>query len=88
MPAYKLVVRPGVLKDVKSIPKATLLKLRSAMRTLADEPFARGTSKLQGTEDTFRIRVGDYRIIFDIDSNEKIVTIIHVAHRRDVYRKY
>ena len=48
MASYKLVVRPGVSKDVKSIPKATLLKVRSARRVLADEPCVWGSSKLQG----------------------------------------
>jgi len=88
MASYRLVIRPSVLKDVRDIPKAVLQRIKTAMQSLADEPFARGTSKLQGSEDTFRIRVGDYRIVFEVDSGEKIVKIIHVAHRRDVYRKY
>jgi len=88
MASYRLVIRPSVRRDVKDIPKSVLKRITTAIYSLADEPFARGTSKLQGSEDTFRIRIEDYRIIFDVDSGEKIVNIIHVAHRRDVYRKY
>jgi mRNA interferase RelE/StbE len=60
----------------------------STIGSFADEPLPRGTTKLKGTERSFRIRVGEYRIIFEIDFDEKIVSVVHVANRRDVYRKY
>lgn len=60
----------------------------SSIRALANEPLPRGTTKLKGSENTFRVRVGEYRIIFEIDFDEKVVSVVHVANRRDVYRKY
>jgi len=54
---------------------------------LANDPFPRQTSKLEGGEELFRIRVGDYRVIYGVDRAAKLVTIHHVRHRREVYRK-
>lgn len=88
MAAYRLFIRPAVHKDVRDVPKAVLLRIRTAIKGLADDPFARGVAKLQGSENTYRIRIGNYRIIFEVNSAEKRVDIVHVAHRRDVYRKY
>jgi len=88
MESYRLLVRPAVHRDVKHIPGLVLQRIMNAMRSLAENPLPRGASKLHGSENTFRIRVGDYRIIYDVDRAERVVNILHVAHRRDVYRKY
>jgi mRNA interferase RelE/StbE len=88
MDFYRLDIRPSVRRDVDGIPKPVLTRIMSAIRELSKEPLSRGTTKLKGSESTFRIRVGEYRIIFEIDFSERVVSVVHVAHRRDVYRKY
>jgi len=54
---------------------------------LADEPFPHGCDKLAGSDHTYRIRVGDYRVVYEVFTNSKIVEIQRVRHRKDVYRK-
>jgi mRNA interferase RelE/StbE len=88
MGSYKLNIRPSVRRDISDVPKPVLKRIMSAIRALENDPLPRGTTKLKGSQDTFRVRVGEYRIIFEVDFSERIVSIIHVANRRDVYRKY
>ena len=57
-----------------------------AMESLADDPMPVGGKKLVGSDHTYRIRVGDYRIVYDIQNARLIVFVIRVRHRRDVYR--
>ena len=57
-----------------------------AVEALADAPRPSGCKKLQGSEDTYRIRVGDYRVIYSVDDSILIVAIERIRHRREVYR--
>lgn len=61
-------------------------RIASAIDDLAYEPRPRGTSKLAGRDD-YRIRVGDYRIVYAVDDDEHVVLLAKIAHRRDVYRR-
>jgi mRNA interferase RelE/StbE len=58
-----------------------------AIESLGNEPFPHQTIKLEGAEGLFRIRVGDYRIIYEVDRRKRQVIIHHVRHRRDVYKR-
>jgi mRNA interferase RelE/StbE len=75
MTSYKVVLKPSVEKDLRSLPKAK------------DEPYPRQSIKLSGAEHLYRLRVGDYRIIYSIAQEEKQIIVHYVRHRRDVYRK-
>ncbi|HAJ31926.1 MAG TPA: hypothetical protein DCK79_00910 [Candidatus Atribacteria bacterium] len=57
------------------------------MESLAKNPFPRQYRKLQGTDNFYRIRIGDYRVIYQVDNNKDFLTIYYIRHRRDVYRK-
>jgi mRNA interferase RelE/StbE len=61
-------------------------RIEGAIDELADDPRPRGVEKLEGLG-TYRIRVGDYRVVFAVDDGERIVTIAKIAHRREVYRR-
>jgi mRNA interferase RelE/StbE len=87
MASYKVVPKPSVEKDLRSLPKSTIVRVIKQFEELASEPFPRQTVKLQGGEELYRIRVGDYRVIYGVDRAAKLVTIHHVRHRREVYRK-
>jgi mRNA interferase RelE/StbE len=87
MASYKVVPKPSVEKDLRSLPKSTIVRVIKQIDELAKEPFPRQTVKLQGGEELYRIRVGDYRVIYGVDRAAKLVTIHHVRHRREVYRK-
>jgi mRNA interferase RelE/StbE len=86
MASYKVVPKPSVEKDLRLLPKSTIARVIKQIDKLADNPFPRGTAKLEGGEELYRIRVGDYRVIYGVDGAAKVVTIHHVRHRREVYR--
>jgi len=83
---YDLQVRPSVWRDVERIPKKDLKKILARMESLRDDPRSAGNVKLSGLE-YYRIRQGDYRIVYEIDDSHSIVTIAKVGHRGNVYRK-
>jgi mRNA interferase RelE/StbE len=78
----------AVEKDFRAFPRNILIKILSVIENLSQEPFPRRSSKLEGTENTFRIRVGDYRIVYEVVKKERIVDILYVRHRREVYRNF
>jgi mRNA interferase RelE/StbE len=57
-----------------------------AVESLAENPYPTGTRKLAAAEFTYRLRIGDYRVIYTIDDNVLIIEIVRVGHRKDVYR--
>ena len=87
MASYKVASKPSVEKELRSLPKSTIVRVIKQIDKLANEPFPSQTVKLKGGEDLYRIRVGDYRVIYGVDRHAKLVTIHHVRHRREVYRK-
>jgi mRNA interferase RelE/StbE len=85
MAAYELVFRKSVAKELRSLPKRDLQRVLSRIDTLADEPRPAGAEKLSGRE-LYRIRQGQYRIVYEIADQRLIVTVVRVGHRRDIYR--
>ncbi len=72
-------------RELASTPAITLSHIRDAIRALGDDPRPSGCRKLAEREG-WRIRVGDYRVIDEIDDGDHAITILHIGHRRDVYR--
>ena len=73
------------MKDYRRLHGSVADRIAAAIDGLAINPRPTGTAKLAGRGD-FRIRVGDYRIVYAVDDAERIVIIARIAHRRDVYR--
>jgi mRNA interferase RelE/StbE len=86
MDGYKLLIKRAVFKDIKDIPKEDLERIDERMRALKFDPRPVGCQKLT-LEERYRIRSGDYRIIYALDDKERIVRILKIGHRREVYRK-
>lgn len=84
--SYGIQFRTAVEKDLKNLPKAIILRVVKQIIALQVEPLPPKVVKLKGTENQYRIRVGDYRIIYEVDHKLKRITIQFVRHRRDVYR--
>ena len=63
-----------------------VVRVVAAIKELADNPYPQGVKKLSGFDRTFRIRVGDYRVLYDIYENRLVIEIIRIRHRKDVYR--
>jgi mRNA interferase RelE/StbE len=85
MASYKIVFKKSVAKDLKSIPKKDVKRIISAIQKLADNPRPPQSKKLSGQE-RFRIRQGNYRILYTIEDNRLIVCVVKVGNRRDVYK--
>lgn len=85
--SYTLQFKPAVEKDFKSLPKTTILRVFKQILRLQNDPFPPQSNKLSGMTHFYRIRVGDYRIVYDVDEKTEIVVIHYVRHRRDVYRQ-
>ena len=83
--SYGLLIRRGAQKELAGLPRDAYLKVRDSIRTLAERPRPPGCKKLTGREG-WRIRVGAYRVIYEIDDTDEVVTELHVGHRRDAYR--
>ena len=86
MASYNIDFKPSVHKDFRRLPKSVAERVMKRIEKLNDEPFPRGVDKLEGVERLYRIVVGDYRIIYEVDTQTKQVMILYVRHRRDVYR--
>jgi len=86
MASFRLVTKRSAAKEIERLPTK---KLRRAIvrriQSLADEPRPPGCVKLSGA-DKYRIRIGDYRILYRIDGDELIVVVVRVAHRKNAYR--
>jgi mRNA interferase RelE/StbE len=84
LPAWKLKISQSVLKDLRDLPKDDRGRAALAVLELAATPYPHGAEKLKGYEYTYRVRTGDYRIVYEVVGEE--VTVIAVRHRKDVYR--
>lgn len=82
--SYSVRIFRRAQKELAALPQFVYPRVRDAIRGLADIPRPPGCKKLTG-RNGWRIRVGDYRVIYEIDDGAQIITIMHVGHRRDVY---
>jgi mRNA interferase RelE/StbE len=83
---YRLVVAPTAKKELKRLPEKTTERILKAVEALADNPRPHGSLKLEGTQNQYRIRVGDYRVIYSIADDVLTVLVIRIRHRKDAYR--
>jgi mRNA interferase RelE/StbE len=83
---YRLTIKRTAERDLRQLPSSLFLRVNQHILSLRQEPRPPGVRKLQGAEIGWRLRVGDYRIIYQIDDAARTVTIVRVRHRRDVYR--
>ena len=84
---YRLKIKDQALKALQKISEPDQGRIRRRIDALADDPRAPGTKKLQGADDLYRLRVGDYRVIYQIQDDVLLVLVVRVGHRKDVYRK-
>ena len=85
MERYRLVFRKSVTKDLHRLPKKDVARIVKCFRGLADEPRGPGCERLSG-EERYRVRVGVYRVVYEIKDDVLIVAVVKVGHRRDIYR--
>jgi mRNA interferase RelE/StbE len=83
--SYRLLIKPSAVKELEALPRKDRQRVVSRIQGLARTPRPAGCEKLSGS-DRYRVRQGDYRIIYSIEDVELVVLVVRVGHRRDVYR--
>ena len=86
MSLYDVRLMPQAQKDLDGFSGKLLSRFEDIILGLYDEPRPRNSKKLSGGGSRWRIRVGDYRILYEIDDPQKIVKVYRIAHRKEVYR--
>jgi mRNA interferase RelE/StbE len=84
---YAVSLARRAQKDLDKLPGQLFERLLEALAALGEDPRPHGCEKLHGPEDGFRIRAGDYRILYDIDEARHEVLVLRVKHRREAYRE-
>lgn len=85
MASYRIEIKRSAAKEIADLPKADCQRVVAKVQVLASDPRPDGCEKLSGAE-KYRIRQGNYRILYEIEDASKIVTIVKVGNRKDVYR--
>ena len=83
---YTIIYRGSVKREMRRLDAVAARRVDAAILALADNPRPPGCVKLSGPSDLWRIRVGDYRVVYEIRDRQLIVVIVGIAHRREVYR--
>ncbi len=85
--AYSIKIKKSVEKDLRKLPNAVVIRVVEAIEALKDNPYPRQSKKLKFTEKTYRLRVGNYRIIYQVDEEKKEIIVYHVRHRENAYKE-
>lgn len=85
MAKYSLEIKQSAQKELDALDDPLFTRLDRKIITLSENPRPAGCTKLKGHKDTWRIRIGDWRVLYIIDDAARVVSITRVAHRREVY---
>jgi mRNA interferase RelE/StbE len=85
--AYVVAFKPAAVRDLRKLPEDARRRVAARIDALAAEPRPAGVEALQGASDLYRIRVGDYRVLYQLRRTALVVLVVRIGHRRDVYRR-
>lgn len=86
MASFKVLIKPSAVKEIEAIDgKRDRRRVVGRIQDLANDPRPPGCEKLSG-EEKYRVRQGDYRIVYGVDDENSTVTVVKVGHRREIYR--
>jgi mRNA interferase RelE/StbE len=83
---YRIEVSPAALRTLRKLDRPALLRVQAAIELLAANPRPPGAKKLVGGEGEWRVRTGDYRVVYEIRDSVLQILVLSVGHRRDIYR--
>lgn len=83
---YEILLARRAERDLKRLPADEFHRIIREIKTLAENPRPPGCHKIVGSERDWRIRVGDYRVIYEVDEKARVVRVMRVRHRREAYR--
>jgi mRNA interferase RelE/StbE len=84
--AYRVEFAPKAQRQFKDLDRSVQVRLGRRIESLAENPRPQGIKKLSGEEDLYRLRVGDYRILYQVQEKRLIVLVVGVGHRSEIYR--
>jgi len=86
MGSYKIEWKKSALKELYRLPQNYIPRVIAAVENLVSDPFSSRVKKLTGSERTFRLRVGSYRVIYEVEEDRLVIHILRVRHRKEAYR--
>ena len=86
MASYRIEWKPSALKELRKLPNQAIGRVVVAVEAFKENPFSHGSRKLAGGRPAYRIREGDYRVIYTVSDALLIIEIVKVGHRKDVYK--
>jgi mRNA interferase RelE/StbE len=87
MASFRIEWKQSARNELKKLEKAAIGRILEAVAALADNPHPVGSKKLRGSEHTYRIRVGDCRVVYSVYSDVRVIEIIRAGPRKDIYRR-
>ncbi len=87
MGLFRIDLKGSTDRDLKRIDKQYIPRILKAIESLVENPFSVQSKKLKDSESCYRLRVGDYRVIYQVDQENKTVVIYHIRHRKDAYKR-
>ena len=85
MESYRIVIKKSAAKEIEKIEKKDRIRIVEKIRSLVSDPHPAGSKKLSA-RDKYRIRQGNYRILYQIRNEELVIHVVKVGHRRDIYK--
>lgn len=86
MDSYEISWKKSAVSDLRRIGKQFINRIIRAIEALETNPYGINSKKLKATEHIYRLRIGEYRVIYQVDTSAKAIIIYHVRHRKDIYR--
>jgi len=86
MASFEIVWKSSAERELRNIDRQYIQQILSSAQSLSDDPFPSQSRKLSGSKSTYRVRISDYRIIYQVDVKNNLVTIFHARHRKDAYK--
>mgnify|MGYP006392600125 CR=1 FL=1 len=86
MASFQVEWKNSALKELEKLPRQIVTRVVAAVDELSDDPYPQGVRKLVGSEFSYRVRVGDYRVIYNVFQNKLVIEIVRVRHRKDAYK--
>jgi len=86
MGSYKVEIKKSAQKEIRKLPQSVRMKIIQKINKLYSEPMPVGAEKIKGYDNRYRLRQGDYRILYSIFKDRLVIMIVRVQHRKDVYK--
>lgn len=84
--SFSIEFTPSAVREFKRLPKEVQQRISPSIERLARDPFPHGVKKLIAEQNVYRIRVGDYRVLYQVEADKLIVLVLKIGHRREIYR--